>query len=79
MEFLIFLSAVVGAILVIYIEYKLAWEFYHAAYLKGYSERKYLWICFFFNIVGYLLVIALPDRNASSEKASFYDDELPEL
>lgn len=79
MEFLIFLSAVVGAILVLYIEYKLAEQFYHAAYLKGYSERKYLWICFFFNIVGYLLVIALPDRNASSEKASFYDDELPEL
>ena len=41
MEFLIFLSAVVGAILVLYIEYKLAEQFYHAAYLKGYSERKY--------------------------------------
>lgn len=58
------------------IDYLIAKEFYSAAIAKGYSEKKYLWICFFLTAVGYLLVIALPDRGGASK---FSDDELPAL
>lgn len=37
-------------------------EFHKVAIEKGYSRMKYFWMCFFLGIVGYLLVIALPDR-----------------
>lgn len=43
---------------------------------KGFYSDKYFWICFFFNIVGYLLVVALPDRGNNRQQMS---DELPEL
>ena len=36
--------------------------FYNIAYEKGFEERRYFWIPFIFGIIGYLLVIALPDR-----------------
>lgn len=36
--------------------------FYEAAEAKGYHDRKYFHIAFWFGIAGYLLVIALPDR-----------------
>lgn len=46
------------------VSYYIAQQFQGIAEYKGYSEKKYLWICFFLGIPGYLLVIALPDRNA---------------
>lgn len=36
--------------------------FYEVAEKKGHHDRKYFWICFWLGWVGYLLVIALPDR-----------------
>ena len=39
-----------------------AHEFYVVACDKGYNSSKYYWICFWFGIVGYLLVIALPTK-----------------
>ena len=36
--------------------------FYDIACMKGFHDRSYFWISFFFGIVGYLLVVALPDR-----------------
>lgn len=60
----------------IWIAYLIAKEFYKAAQAKGYSEKKYLWICFLLGMVGYLLVIALPDRGNTSKPVS---DELPDL
>lgn len=40
----------------------LASYFYEIACEKGFSEKRFFWIAFLFGIVGYLLVIALPDR-----------------
>lgn len=29
---------------------------------KGYEKRKYFWLCFFFGMIGYVVVAALPDK-----------------
>lgn len=50
--------------------------FFEVAQVKGFRDRKYLWICFLLGTVGYLLVIALPDRGNTQQAIS---DELPEL
>ena len=76
MEALIILLSLLMAILVLWVDYLIAKEFYKAAQYKGYSEKKYLWICFWLGVVGYLLVVALPDRGASINVVS---DELPDL
>lgn len=31
---------------------------------KGFTDKKYLWLCLLLPPVGYLLVIALPDRRS---------------
>jgi len=36
--------------------------FYEIACMKGFHDRCYFWIPFLLGIVGYLLVVALPDR-----------------
>ena len=66
----------IACALVLWIDYLIAKEFYFAAQAKGYYEKKYLWICFLLGAVGYLLVIALPNR-ASVRKEAY--DDLPEL
>lgn len=89
-----FLLLLIGVIAVV-IDYLIAREFYDAAVDKGYTQKKYLWISFFFGIIGYLLVIALPNRRAPyipnpdvqpfkqarsvSSAQSAQDDELPDL
>lgn len=74
MEILIVI--VVASVLALWINYLIAKEFYFAAREKGYSGKKYLWICFFLGMVGYLLVIALPNRASVKVEAN---DELPPL
>jgi hypothetical protein len=73
------MEAILGfAILVfaIWLEWYLAKQFYIAAQAKGYNNSKYFWICFWLPFVGYLLVIALPDRGNTHQAIS---DELPDL
>ena len=70
------LLTIILAILAIWLQWFIANEFFAAAKAKGYHDRKYLWICFWLSVVGYLLVIALPDRGTSATTAS---EELPEL
>ena len=72
------LVILLGAILVIWINYLIAREFYRAAVMKGHPEQKYLWLPFFLGVIGYLLVIALPSERAAVEKP-VETDELPEL
>lgn len=50
-------------IVVLLVNSFLATEFSVVAAMKGYQEQKYFWIPFFFGILGYILVAALPDRN----------------
>lgn len=54
----------------------LANRFYDVAVMKGHRERKYFWICFWLGLVGYLLVIALPDRGNAVSAMPY---ELPKL
>lgn len=78
MELLIILAACV----LLLILYLLAREFQRAAELKGYQSQKYFWIAFLCGFVGYLLVIALPDRSGGAELPSGTadgDSALPEL
>ena len=58
-EFLLFYLILVG--LAIFIGYLISNEFHHIACQKGHTEKKYFWYCFFLGIIGYLMVIALPD------------------
>lgn len=73
MEFL--LLCIVLALL-IWLDWYLAKQFEIAAQAKGYEEKKYFWISFWLGMVGYLLVIALPDRATVIKVPS---EELPDL
>ncbi len=64
------------AIVFFYASYLIAKEFYNIAILKGYRDKKYFWYCFFFSILGILLVIALPNKSNKTQKRI---DNLPEL
>lgn len=69
------LYLVIGVFL-LWLDWLIANWFFEAAQEKGYQDRKYLWICFWLSFVGYLLVIALPDRGNTQQVIS---DELPDL
>lgn len=56
----------------------ISYEFYKTAVMKGWPQKKYLYIAFFTWIVGYLLIIALPDRGGNFQRAVESDD-LPEI
>ena len=57
------------------LDYFIAKWFSEAAEDKGYDDRKCFWICFWLGFIGYLLVIALPDRG----KRPAGPGELPKL
>ncbi len=56
------LAIISATISLLDIRYIICKEFYAAAVQKGYEGKKYFWYGFFFGLVGYLLVIALPDK-----------------
>ncbi len=63
---------VIGAIIVVsiyfIIQYLIASTFYQIACQKGHEERKYFHFCFWLGIVGWLMVVALPDRDPKKIK-----------
>ena len=61
------------------LDYYIAKWFSEAAEAMGYHDSKYFWICFFLGFIGYLLVIALPDRNQRSADIDELPNELPTL
>ncbi len=73
MPFLIIL----GAVAVLVIDYLIATQFYEVAVMKGHSKKRYLWLSFFFGIIGYLLVVALPDRKAAAANPPVYATSTP--
>ena len=68
--------SVIVLIISIIIDYLLAKEFYSVAISKGYKDKKYFWYSYIFLFAGYLLVVALPDKNNKTEKNIA---ELPEI
>ena len=65
MDTLSIFLVIIAALIALWINYLLAGEFYTAALAKGYPHKKYFWICFFLGVIGYLLVIALPQQRHS--------------
>ena len=63
--------------LALLIHWAIAHTFCEIARMKGHSERKYYWWCFS-GLPGWLMVIALPDRNTANNEART-TAELPEL
>ena len=60
------------------LDFFVAREFYLAASMKGWASKKYFFLAFFLPVIGYLLVLALPDRGTVSA-GSFESRDLPEL
>lgn len=58
------------------LNYFVAKAFENIAYAKGNVGKIYFWWCFWLGIVGWLMVIALPDRSSLSNIETC---ELPEL
>ncbi len=58
-----------------FLYFYLALEFYDVAKMKGFTSKKYFWLPFL-TIPGYLLIIALPDRNQVQQQN---DSQLPKL
>ena len=52
MEFIIVFLSILLLIGLILFQYSIAMEFYKIAIMKGYEDRKYLWMSFAFGIVG---------------------------
>ena len=73
----IFLLIVAGLALLT-LDYFVAREFYLAASMKGWASKKYFFFAFFLTVIGYLLILALPDRG-SIAAGSFESRDLPEL
>ena len=69
---------VVLALALLAVHFFVAEEFYKVAAMKGWPQKKYLIMAFLLWIVGYLLIVALPDRTGES-MAAVISDDLPEL
>ena len=65
-------------VLFLIVDFLVAREFYLTAAAKGWNSKKYFFYTFFLLFVGYLLVLALPDRG-SGAAGSFDSRDLPEL
>lgn len=74
-------SSIVILAVFLLIRYLISNEFYKAAKMKGHSSKKYLWICFLLGMVGYLLVIALPNisEKANGSNTDIFNDNLPQI
>lgn len=76
MEALLFLLGLAFLCFVIWLWWYIAKQFEEVAEAKGYTDKKYFWICFWLGAIGYLLVVALPDRASTIQVPS---EELPDL
>ena len=65
--------------IIIAIDWFAAKTMYEIAVMKGHSQEKYFWWCFWMAMFGYLMVIALPDHRSIQTQSAPGLDELPEL
>ena len=52
-------------LLVVILDFTIAYFFSEIAELKGYSMVKYYLICVFFMLAGWIMVCALPNKNSN--------------
>lgn len=73
-----FVGLLVGLALagVCFLEYYIAGLFYYIGVDKGYNGKVYLWVGVFLTVIGYLLIVAMPDRGSNPQ---FANEELPDL
>lgn len=75
MEGLIYFLILAALALFVLLEWYIAKEFHNIAKMKGHWEKKYFWWCFWLGAVGWLMVIALPERKSAEPVG----DDIPEL
>lgn len=61
------------------IDWFVAKRFDEIAQMKGQPPKKYFWWCFWLGMIGWAMVIALPDRVGINQKVGDSNDDLPEL
>ena len=61
------------------LDWFVAKRFDEIAQMKGQPPEAYFWWCFWLGVIGWAMVIALPDRAGTSPKSADSSDELPEL
>ena len=76
-DFYFFISLIVSvSLLLLCLRCFIALEFFEISIKKGFTGSKYFWYCFIFGWIGYLMVIALPNKIAVKNSSGY---ELPEL
>ena len=60
------------------LDWFVAKRFDEIAQMKGQPPEAYFWWCFWLGVIGWAMVIALPDRAGTSPKSADSSDELPE-
>ena len=74
-----FLISILILAIIFVIDWFAAKQFHEIAKMKGHSESKYLWWCFWLGMIGWLMVVALPDRRDTPSNMAVSSDELPDL
>lgn len=70
MEFFIVLCRIAFLVFLIWLNWFIAKQFSDIAAEKGFLERRNFWIPFFFEMVGYIMVVAMPDRGEQTTQVS---------
>ena len=66
-------------VVVLVINWFAAKQFHEIAKMKGHPESKYLWWCFWLGMIGWLMEVALPNRENIPSSTVTAPDELPDL
>ena len=66
-----------GIVIVLIIDYVIAKKIEEIAEMKGHKGGTYFWFTFIFGAVGMLMVIALPNKNAVTEKNMTVEQTAP--
>lgn len=73
------LILILTLVVVLVISWLVAGRFDEIAQMKGQPPKKYFWWCFWLGMIGWAMVIALPDRGGAVQTGVYTNDDLPEL